>query len=61
MRVILFLLLGISACFWIGRKVFGEGQSKLLQQVFYGLALVQAVILVYIMFLGLVQGGSLFA
>lgn len=60
MRVILLLLVGISVCFWIGRRVF-EGQSKLLQQVFYGLALVQGVILVYILFLGLVQGGSLFA
>ena len=60
MRVIFILLIGISLCFLAGKKLFITQQTKILQQLFYGLALVQTVLMLYIMFLAIIQGNSLF-
>lgn len=60
MRVILLLLVAVSVCVLLGNRVFGNGKAPVLEKLFYTLALILAVILVYIVFLGLIQGQSLF-
>lgn len=54
MRVIAILLFGIALCLILGKTLFEQQHLRRLQVVFYGLALAQTVMLVFIVFLAVV-------
>ena len=58
MRVVILLLFTISVCLLLGR-LFARKQVPRLKTLFYGLALAQGVMLVYIVFLAVMQGTAL--
>lgn len=60
MRVIIILLVGISLCYLAGRKLFAAPETRILQQLFYGLAVAQTALMFYIIALAVIQGNSLF-
>jgi hypothetical protein len=59
MRVVLVLLVLIAFCL-LARFVFSRQGIKLLKNLFSILALVLGVVCVYILFLSIIQGHSLF-
>lgn len=58
-RVLLILAVGIALCLFAAKKLFVTKETRILKQLFYGLAIAQAVMLLWILFLAVILGNSL--